>query len=377
VNEMSQECLELIEKALLNLVRGLSTEASFKAAVRELGIRVEGCYQTYFRVLRALPQVKRLYPLLNRRKQIEEALKQDINPKLALPTWIKERLLPLLGEEGLNGLFTHYPWARVNELKISVEEIMLDLRERGVPFQQDPQFPFLLKLRDPPSTLPYVKEGTLIPQDRASVLAVSVLDPKPGETILEVGSSPGVKTSLIQQLTRNSSQVVAVDISKKRIELQKELMKKWSVENVHLVQGDGINFWVRRADKIFMDAPCSNSGTINVDPSIPLRLKRNDVVRLKILQARLLRRALELGIPTVYVTCSLFPEEGEFQVERYQDYLIPIRTGSPGYRRSKVWLRVARTFPHLDGSEGFFLAKLDFRKEGTIDPTPQLQGSRE
>ncbi|WP_252896691.1 hypothetical protein [Metallosphaera hakonensis] len=63
----------------------------------------------------------------------------------------------------------------------------------------------------------------------------------------------------------------------------------------------------------------------------------------------------------VYSTCSLFPEEGELQVESYSDLLVKL-TDDPrhmGYRKSKVWMRVMRTYPHVDFSEGFFIAKID------------------
>ncbi|WP_287690279.1 RsmB/NOP family class I SAM-dependent RNA methyltransferase [Metallosphaera javensis (ex Sakai et al. 2022)] len=307
--------------------------------------------------------MKRLYPLLDLKspEAVKVALSVGADP-FSLPKWILERVRPLLGDEGLRKLLRRKNWVRLNTLKNNLQDILERLKRKGYSFRPDPEFSYLVEWISPQvSSLPEFREGILIPQDKSSVIVVKVLDPKPGETILEIGGAPGTKTSLIQQLTENRSYVISVDVSMKRVEVQRRLLQRWGVQNVDLVIADGSEFWITNADKILIDAPCTNSGTINVDPSIALRLTKTELLKLVNVQKRILRRALSLGVPVVYSTCSLFPDEGERQVEEFSRYLVKL-TDDPlhqGYRKSKVWMKVMRTYPHLDYSEGFFISRIE------------------
>ncbi|ARM74952.1 RsmB/NOP family class I SAM-dependent RNA methyltransferase [Acidianus manzaensis] len=287
---------------------------------------------------------------------------KNIDPEFTIPVWAYYRLYPLLGREGLKGIYNRKKWIRVNTLKSDLNQIVTSLREKGYTLIPT-EIPYLFELNSDNSITKTkeFEEGYIILQDKASILSILFLDPKPNERILEIGSAPGIKTSLIQQITKNRSYVVAIDVSTKRVLMQKQLMKKLEVNNVDLIISDGLHLPIRKADKIFIDAPCSNSGTINVDPSVFIRLAKKDIIKLSRLQKGILREASKLKTIVVYTTCSLFPEEGEKVIEDFEKYLIKIpNKGHEGYKKSKVWLRVYRTYPHKDFSEGFFIAKLDF-----------------
>jgi 16S rRNA (cytosine967-C5)-methyltransferase len=115
-------------------------------------------------------------------------------------------------------------------------------------------------------------------------------------------------------------------------------------------------------DKILLDAPCSSSGSISKDPAIRLHLlKRGKIEYYSTLQYELLDKALDLAKEVVYSTCSILPEEGEEVVENVRNKAKPIDPGikaSKGYSRYSVGNTVARFFPHMHMSEGFFIAKL-------------------
>ncbi|QIW23540.1 RsmB/NOP family class I SAM-dependent RNA methyltransferase [Sulfolobus sp. S-194] len=319
-------------------------------------------YQEFLRVIRNYYYYSELYP----DKEIEEIVRYSLKEdKITLPQWVKERLSYIKSDD-FSKLFYKKTWIRVNTLKANVKEIISSLMKKGFELVKD-DFDFLFQITRSPFRISRTEEfqkGEIVIQDKASVYVVTLLDPKPYERILEVGSAPGMKTSLIQQLTNNKAYVIALDISKKRILVQRELMEKLGVENYELIVADGENLPIKEVDKILIDAPCSNSGTINADPSVFLRLNKNDVIKLSRLQKEILREASKLHKPVVYSTCSLFPEEGEKIVEKYSDYLIKL-TDDPthyGYMRSKVWLRVMRFYPHIHGTEGFFISKIDFSK---------------
>ncbi|ABP94751.1 Fmu (Sun) domain protein [Metallosphaera sedula] len=347
----------------LKYLNSSSLESSFKRGIKEVGESVPGCFETYRNVVWALPHVKRIYPLVDPSslEAVEIALTLGPDP-FSLPKWILDRVRPLLGDEGLRNLLRRKTWVRINTLKKGLQEILDELKGKGYSFVPDRDFNYLVEWIFPQiSSIPEFRQGLLIPQDKASVMVVNVLDPKPEETILEIGGAPGTKTSLIQQLTHNKSYVISVDISARRVEAQRRLLAKWGVSNVELVIADATELKVTHADKVLVDAPCSNSGTMNVDPSIPLRLTKAELLKLVRIQKMILKRAVSLGVPVVYSTCSLFPEEGEKQVEEFSRYLVKI-TDDPlhmGYRKSKVWMRVMRTYPHLDYSEGFFISKIE------------------
>ncbi|BFH73757.1 RsmB/NOP family class I SAM-dependent RNA methyltransferase [Sulfurisphaera javensis] len=298
---------------------------------------------------------------------LEEIVSKSlIDSEITLPTWVKERL-SYLKLNDYSALFNRTVWIRINTLKADVEEVIKSMHKKGFKLERD-EFNFLYRVIEAPfkiSKTEEFEEGKIVIQDKASVKVVQILDPKPYEKILEVGSAPGMKTSLIQQLTRNKAYVIALDVSEKRISIQKELMKKLEVDNVDLVLADGEHLPVKEVDKILIDAPCSNSGTLNADPSVFLRLTKNDIIKLSRIQRKILEEASKLKKPVVYSTCSLFPEEGEKVVEKYSPYLVKLTDDSShyGYIRSKVWLRVMRFYPHIHGTEGFFIAKLDFSKD--------------
>lgn len=346
----------------LIIKKKMSLEKAFDIAFKKFGDGDrKAVFENFKEFIKKYLYAKTIYPEYSV-EQIYELKIDNVDPLLTIPNWAFEKLFPLLGIEGLKGIYNKKTWIRINTLKADVKGIRESLEKKGYKLKET-EIPFLFELcsKKRISETEEFKKGYVIPQDKASVLSVLFLDPKPGETILEIGSAPGIKTSLIQQLTSNKAYVISIDISESRLLMEKKLLERLGVENVELILADGLHLPIRKADKIFIDAPCSNSGTINVDPSIFIRLTRREVIRFSRLQKGILKEASKLHTITVYTTCSLFPEEGEGVVERFEKYLIKLpNKDHEGYKKSKVWLRVYRTYPHKDYSEGFFIAKLDF-----------------
>ncbi|WP_252896692.1 methyltransferase domain-containing protein [Metallosphaera hakonensis] len=299
-------CKEIIVRALGNLDK-LSVEASFNNAVRNFRERPEGCFELYQRVLWSLPHVNRVFPGLQvkSREAVDLALLVGPDP-FSLPKWIIDRIKPLLGENGLSNILKRKTWVRINTLRGCREATINKISERNYKFKVDDDVDFLLEWISPKiSSTKEFRNGLLIPQDKSSVFVIRALDPKPGETILEIGSAPGTKTSLIQQFTENQAYVIGVDTSSHRIEVERKLLKRWGVKNVDLVLADGANVSLRNVDKILIDAPCTNSGTINVDPSIPLRLTKEELMKLKRIQKEILKKRNDPGSPRGLL--DLFP----------------------------------------------------------------------
>jgi len=344
----------------------IQPEKAFDLAYKRLKMK-ESREELYNQFLHVLQHFYYNYELYHE-EGIEEVVLHSLDGgKIDLPQWVKERL-SYLRIKDFSLLFKKYTWIRINTLKAKISEVVESLKKKGFELERD-EYDYLYKVLKMPYRISKTEEfqnGKIVIQDKASVKVIEVLSPKPGERILEIGSAPGMKTSLIQQLTENKAYVIAVDVSEKRIENQRELMKRLGVENVELVLADGKNLPINHVDKILIDAPCTNSGTLASDPSVFLRINKKDVLRLSRLQREILEEASKLKKPVVYSTCSLFPDEGEKVVEKFADYLVKINENEGpshyGYFKSKVWLRVLRFYPHLHGTQGFFIAKLDFSK---------------
>ncbi|MCA3562862.1 MAG: RsmB/NOP family class I SAM-dependent RNA methyltransferase [Methylocystis sp.] len=186
-----------------------------------------------------------------------------------------------------------------------------------------------LTIRTAIPQLPGFAEGEWWVQDAAAALPARLLGAEPGETVFDLCAAPGGKTA---QLALTGARVIAVDRSAPRLErLQENLERLRLTAQTHAAdamafQGDG------RPDRILIDAPCSATGTIRRHPDVAWSKTLEDIHKLAALQARLLDHAAKLvkqGGTIVYATCSLEPEEGERQIERFL-------ARHPGFRRSPV-----------------------------------------
>ena len=288
----------------------------------------------------------------------------------SLPGWFIDRMIALLGHEGALSLFQALSrrtvWLRVNTLKATVEQAIRALERMGIGVEEDRDFPEVLRFTEGSlkklATSTLVKEGLIVIQDKASVAVVHALDPRPDDMILDMCAAPGLKTTLIAQYTENRARVLAIDVSLNRSRILQRMLKVCGARNVHVAVADARKLSLSvRFDKILLDAPCSSSGAIAVDPSLRLRLERVELRHYVELQRSLLRRALSLGSEVLYSVCSLLPEEGEELIDETLDRAstvnlkIPGTYGYAGYTCSKA---VRRFFPHLHHTQGFFIAKI-------------------
>lgn len=296
--------------------------------------------------------------------------------KLSYPRWFYEKLVSLLSineaVQLLESMNKRIYWIRINTLKIDLDKALKLLEEEAVEFSVDKETPFLVKVirsSKPFRSLRLFREGLVIPQDKASVLVVKALSPEPGMNIYDFAAAPGIKTSLIMQLTENKARIIAVDYSPRRLESMKNLLKQYGVETsrIKLVLSDSREIALtKNADTALIDAPCSSSGAVSKDPAIKIFLENDSIVyRMKKIQVDILHNALNHVESAVYATCSLMPEEGEEVVVEAMNRGIehkliePSINTSRGYSKYTIWSKVRRTFPHLDESEGFFIARFE------------------
>jgi 16S rRNA (cytosine967-C5)-methyltransferase len=216
-------------------------------------------------------------------------------------------------------------------------------------------------------TLSY-QQGQIQVQDEASQLIARLLDPGPGEKILDACAGAGVKTTHLSEIMKNNGIVMAVDISRQKVKALRENAERLGASIIvpllkDLREDPGEAF--RDAfDGILLDVPCSGLGTLRRNPEIKWRITAEDIPRHTDLQKRLLgvsAGCLRPGGRLVYSTCSVLPEENEAVIadflSRHGDFrcIRPPALIPPSMVTEQGFFR---TRPDRHGTDGFFGAIL-------------------
>ena len=187
------------------------------------------------------------------------------------------------------------------------------------------------------SDLPGFYGGAVSVQDAGAQIAAVLLDPKPGELILDACAAPGGKTAHLLELA--DCEVVALELDGERLgKIGGNLDRlRLQSDRVKITRGDASKaaWWDGRLfDKILLDAPCSASGIVSRHPDIPFLRREADVKSLQQRQRGILTQAWKMLKPEgllLYVTCSVFPEEGESQAVWFAaEHSNALRLSAPG-----------------------------------------------
>jgi len=170
------------------------------------------------------------------------------------------------------------------------------------------------------NSLASFRDGWFYVQDPSTLLAVTELNPQPGETVLDLCAAPGGKTTFIAQLMRNEGKIVACDISAERLKLLRENCARLGVTCVETTSNPQSAIRSPQFDRILVDAPCSNTGVMRRRVDLRWRILLDEISRLRQAQLDLLKLAatkLKPGGVLIYSTCSLEPEENSEVVKEF------------------------------------------------------------
>lgn len=257
---------------------------------------------------------------------------------------------------------------RVNELKCTVEEAMILIKNEGLEVVRSEVIPeCLYVVGGVASRTKAFEQGYITIQDESSMVPVNVLNPKCGWTVLDMCSAPGGKTTHIAEKMKNNGKIIATDIHSHKLQLIESLSERLGISIIETFLLDGRKaheaFEEESFDGILVDAPCSGLGVLRRKPDIKYTKHKEDFEKLHDIQIQLLNNAARLlkkGGRLVYSTCTVNVEENEHTVKQFLDEhpemkLEPIQNLSPKLIE-KQQNGMLQIFPQDFHSDGFFIA---------------------
>ncbi len=193
-------------------------------------------------------------------------------------------------------------------------------------------------------------DGLFSVQGTGAAMVVPLLDPQPGEAVLDLCSAPGGKAIAMAERMKNRGFILATDLYPRRLKMLKKNTHRLGFACVYPLAADARYLAVNRLfDRVLVDAPCSSLGILSHHPD--LRWRKFDIRGLSRLQRALIERAADYVCPggvLVYSTCTLEPEENERVVE---DFL----SDHSDFRITHPHLQL---LPHQTGNDGVFAVRL-------------------
>lgn len=258
---------------------------------------------------------------------------------------------------------------RINPLRTSLEQVEAAMAAAEISTRRVPPLPQGLRLRNPGSipALPGFQAGEWTVQDSSAQLVSHLVDPQPGEVIIDACAAPGGKTTHLAELMADQGIIWACDRTASRLQKLQQNLQRLGLHSIHLCLGDSRDLpqFKLQADRVLVDAPCSGLGTLHRHADARWRQSLEKVQALAQLQAELLEQSatwVKPGGSLVYATCTLNPAENEAIIQQFLAQhpvwqLTPPEPDSPAvaFTTPEGWLKI---WPHQQLLDGFFMAQL-------------------
>ncbi|MEA5627156.1 16S rRNA (cytosine(967)-C(5))-methyltransferase [Nostoc sp. UHCC 0251] len=294
----------------------------------------------------------------------------------SFPDWIIQVWLEQLGlveTEQLCEWMNQSPTIdlRINPLRTSMEEVEAALQSVGILVRRIPHLPQALRFIGNTGSiqkLPGFKEGWWTVQDGSAQLVSHLLNPQPGEVVIDACAAPGGKTTHIAELMADKGKIWACDRTPSRLRKLQENSQRLNLQSIQIYTGDSRHFnqFQNTADRVLLDAPCSGLGTMHRHADARWRQTPASVRELSVLQKELLTHTSTFVKPgglLVYATCTLHPAENEEVISAFlaesPNWQIESPSGveilDSAHSTPQGWFKV---WPHQQDMDGFFMVRL-------------------
>lgn len=306
-------------------------------------------------------------------------LVESICVEKSMPAWLIQRWIKHYGIEETEALCESINTIpnitiRMNTLKTDHKELAQLLKSDVDEIGYTGYSPFGLYFSRPKKPIPEMASftsGWFQVQDEAAQLISLLLDPKPGEMVLDACSGLGGKTGHIAQLMENKGKIVAFDIDKKKLKRLENEMDRLGIKNVHSMDSDIIDPLDKKQfgkfDRILLDAPCTGLGVLQRNPDAKWNIHKQYFMDYQKKQVQMLDSISRLLKPSgviVYAVCSMEPEENEDVIKEFSkyhsDFAIDKYSGQLDGKATSLIDENGffRTLPHKHHMDGFFAVRL-------------------
>lgn len=264
---------------------------------------------------------------------------------------------------------------RINPLRASSEIVAAAMQEVGVSVSRVANLPQALRFTSSTGAiekLPGFDTGWWTVQDSSAQLVSHILDPQPGEVVIDACAAPGGKTTHIAELIKDTGRIWACDRTVSRLKKLQQNIARLQLNSIQICTGDSRDLpqFINVADRVLLDAPCSGLGTLHRHADARWRQTPETVRELTVLQAELLTHVatwVKPGGVLVYATCTLHPQENEAIVQAFLNHHPRWQIKRPtanslgaAFATASGWMQV---LPHHQAMDGFFIVRLQKQEE--------------
>lgn len=289
------------------------------------------------------------------------------HPRWLIQRWIEsfgiDETIPLCEANNLRPRIS----VRINRLSADEDSFRRTLEENNVPFEMHQDFPDFLWVDDFSEfrKLEFLKKGWVSVQDISAGIPVLLLDPQPGESILDMCAAPGGKAGYIAEKMQNDGNIIAIERHFSRAKFFRDNLSRLGIEIAHIICADSLRLPTSvEFDKILIDAPCTGFGVLKKRADLRWKRTLKDIENMKHLQFQLLESAAKAVKPDgiiIYSTCTIEPEENEQVVNTFLEKNKGFILESVAHYIPQQYIsekHFVRTFPSRHQMDGSFAARI-------------------
>ena len=311
--------------------------------------------------------------------KIQNSLER-ISKTTSTPEWLVKKLMEqytIEEVENITNMWNKIPKIsiRTNKLKIKEKELEEKLEKENLKIKKaDIESFYIVENLKQIENQKLFKDGLFTVQDVSAGMCSLILEPKPGQKVLDACSAPGGKTTHLAELMQNKGDIIAWDMYENRLQLVKQNAQRLGISIINTEPRQAQiedKKYIEYFDKILLDVPCLGLGVIKRKPDIKWQRKFEDIEEIQKIQLDILNtcaKYLKKGGELVYSTCSILKEENQDVIERFlntnKNFEIVTKVGlidnslkEKYFKKGKYWIMLP-----AQEKDGFFIVKLCRKK---------------